>query len=182
MAESPLQSSNAAVPCADADAFVREYPIRDDVCCRLWELLDGTDAVLLELPASMVQNACDLKTKPARRVNRGVVANVTSGGRNNGRSYEICGASVCDVHDLLVKRDRAEQRLSEVESGERDEDPEELERVIETLTRRATARNDLDTSFRKFWVTESAIENAYLYSDPAEAESSGFQQASLEAQ
>lgn len=177
-----LLKLDATTRCANEDAFARRYQMKDDVARRLWEVLEDSKSVLLELPPSRVKRACNLATKRDTRINRGLIAKITNHGQNNGTAFEITGATVCDVHEKLVRRDEARDRLAEIKAGEIDENPDGLETAIEKLDWRASSQKDLETSFSNFWITESEIENAYVHADPVEVKASGFQKASFGVQ
>ncbi|MFC4553524.1 MULTISPECIES: hypothetical protein [Halorussus] len=172
-----LRDSGVTTGCESAKAFANTYGRNPDFCHRLWELLDGTNAVLLVVSPEVERDLCGATATGTG----GVLARVTRENEQTTHAYELRGAGVLEVHQLLVARDRMQNKLARVRAGDIDEDAAAIETAIERLQTRANTRNDLESSFAGKWVGESQIEAAYLHREPS-TPAVGFQQATLEAQ
>ena len=158
---SKLRRLEATHACADAEAFTDTYPVDGEKCERLWDVLEDSKSFLLAVTEPAFRRCCG---EPVSGRRHEVVVSVDRVRSPSGREeFRFSGASTAEVHNLLRRRDRSRRRLAEVETGERDEDAAELQRVVETLDWRARAREDLESSFEYVWVRASHIESVYCH-------------------
>ena len=146
--------------CADSEEFAEKYPAPREQSSRLWNLVENTRAVLLWVSPGVYRHCC---REPASGPRGLVVSLEADRERRDRHGFRVQGACAREVSALLKRRDRARERLAEVEAGDRDEDAEELQRVIDVLDRRARARDDLETSFEYVWLRSTNIEAAYCH-------------------
>jgi len=165
-----LRKQAATHGCADRVGFRRRYPACVATCDLLWPLLDDTNAALLALPPGEYDRLTGREWSPddSPVQHPGVLVRVDRATSQQGdRSYQVRGAAVADVLDLLERRNELRERQQEAEAGDRDADPDALADAASRLDGRARRREDLDSSFDGEWVGSGAVDAAYLH-DPSE--------------
>jgi hypothetical protein len=159
-----LRRLDGSTAVADATEFEDAFPASSLVTDRLWDLLEDSETVLLDVPKRTFHKHWG-RVRPVARTNILVASVEAVHSRDGERSFRVSGAALREVHDLLVRRDRIRKRLAEATAGYRDENTVALRDAADSLDRRARARNDLASSFDSVSLSTETVERAFYHDD-----------------
>lgn len=141
-------------------AFASAFPAQEDAARDLWEALSSEDVVIAKTDAYAERDICGMSYGDNRPTG-GVIAEYVTDTGEGGAYLLQQGASIWEVYELIQKQHRMEDRLQRARFGELNEDPDELQRVVDVLQERVEARSDLETSFDEGWLPREATEQLY---------------------
>lgn len=134
--------------------FVRAFHARREAAHAIWDHLTPNRTVVLEVSEHWLTRLCG-GAASTNREHHAIVATLQRDTGPGGAYLLRNGAAARELYRLIQKRDRMATRLPEAWMKVVDEDPSEIERVVETLNQRLEQR-DVATSFDEEWLPRRA--------------------------
>lgn len=142
--------------------FTNALNVSPDVATDIWNAMEPGTTVILEVNKTQKVDLCGRDIVAKDREHHIIVAEIIQ--RRERAVLLDDGACLRNYHALCSKLERNRRKLEAARSGEIGDDPNELKRVVEILSRRVQTRAGLTSYFYNEWVPKQAILDGYARS------------------